>query len=200
MNLEAERAKLAAELRGVDDHAGGMVGDARTKLRELTVPALKRTRVFVGERKLPTRPVLIYFGRHQSGRVFLVTGQPAEFNRMLEAEGLELASGEEALQLARLFLECTRPQDERFLVVESADALPWMPGEDPAKIAAAQEQVAGALKLADARAQADGSYQMEFSVVHDRSLEEVSVIVSAKGVSTSARTVLPKLPLAYAGG
>jgi hypothetical protein len=201
MDLERLRSVLAADLGRVDEYFGRALADPRTQLTELAAPFFSRTRVFVGERFLPTRPLLVYLGHHESGQAFLLNGQPDEFNRMVEAEGLRVEGFETAIQLARLFLDCTQPQDERFLLVSHADELPWMPGEDPARIESARRELARHLAPPTARGGPGGSYAVDFCVVHDRALEIVTVEVSPTGqLQATARTVIPQLPLAYAGG
>jgi hypothetical protein len=195
-----DRQALALDLGRVDERAGQLVGHRDTELVELTPACFARTRIFVGRRDLPSRPLLVYFGHHDSGRAFLLTEQPDEFNRMVELEGPRLDDAEAALELALLFLDCTRPKDERFVVVRNVDELPWMPGQDPSQLERSRAEVSRHLAPPSVRADAAG-WVIEAYAVHGRSLEVVTVNMTAQGrLSSSSRTLIAELPLSYVGG
>jgi hypothetical protein len=131
-----------------------------------------------------------------------LSGQPENFNRMVQASSLQLKNAADAGALLTLFVQTTRPGRKRFRLIESVSDLPFMPGDgsDPefaAKIAAAKKRASSLVKAMVITASPHG-FAVEATVLKHQNLELMSAEVSqAKGVVASYTLLSDNLPLVY---
>lgn len=191
MDLQGARQRIAAGLRQAFPDLARTVEADETSLERVPAPFLRSTRLFIAEKSLPTRPLLIHVGLADSGRVYLLNERRDAFNQMVKADGAIIADPGHAAELARLFLHLTRPQDRRYLLVATVDALPWMPGSRP-------DERAAIVRPPTVTPRPTG-HEVELYVVEDNALKRARVIVSRDGQADAREEVFAAdLPLAAA--
>jgi hypothetical protein len=196
------RGDLAARLRPIAEHYAQIVLDPETSFEPVPAPFLARSFVVQAQKFGPSRPILLYIGAQSgSGQAFVLNGQPAEWNRFVAADGAQVRDEATAAELARVFVRTTRPQNRRYVVVESTDALPWRPNledDEQAQRRAQTERLAPLLRPPVAVQRIDGGFDVTLFVVNGANVESLTLVVDAGGqVQTRADTVATDLPFTY---
>jgi hypothetical protein len=191
---DEDRGRLAAALASKDQDAARFVADASVTLEQLPAPFLARTRLFEAERFQPTRPTLLYAALADDGAAFVLTANSSAFNAMFRHDGGRVDGPADAVELARAFLQVTRPQSRRYCVVTTVDEVPWRPGAD-----VAAERRAVAEKLASpAATPIPTGWRIDLFVVDANSLDCVTVRVDRSGgVSATSQRLFDDLTLTY---
>lgn len=189
--VDAVREELVVGLQRQHPELARAVAEPGTRLTPLEAPFLGRTRLYEARKFLPTRPLLVYAGLQAGGPTFLLNERPEAFDEMVRADGARVTDEAAATALVRMRQEVTRPQDHRYLIVDSLDAIPFRDGS------AADESLRGVVQPPCATRAGDG-FEVTLFVVEDEHLDRLIASVSPSGhVALMTHTVADALPLVY---
>lgn len=194
------RAAVAAALRANEPGLADLAADPKAAWTAVDAPLLARHKVWRIEFATPAKPVLFFVAVGDDGKAFKLTAAPDAFAEVVRRAGVKVGSGADAVALARLFLETTRPTGRRHLVVESFDALPFLPSPDEAQRKAIDDlraRLGGEVGPVSATATATGWLVTAWQV-RESGLDRLRIEVSREGGLVLTReTVAPDLPLVY---
>lgn len=195
------RGDLAARLRPINAFYADLVLAPETRFSPIPAAFLRQSFIVLVEKMAPSRPVQLYVGAGPTGEAFVLNAQPAEFARLMAADGARITDEATATEVARTMLVCTRPQNRRFKLVESASELPWRPnleGEEAATHARMSVELQSVVRPPIAVARIDGGFDVHFHVVSQMNLDELTATVTQAGaVTVESRTVAANLPFTY---
>jgi len=185
------REELVNGLRAEHADQARMIAEPGTKLQLLETPFLGRTRLYEARKFLPTRPLLVYAGLQAGGTAVLLNGRPEAFDELVRTDGARVADAPTAAALVRTRQHVTRPQDHRYLIVDSLDAIPYRSGSTP------DERLRSVVHPPLAQP-AGAGFEVTLFVVEDEHLDLLTARVSPGGqVALSTQTIASDLPLVY---
>ena len=188
-----------ALLRAGHPAEADVVGRDASRLTRLEASFLTDWQIVQVDHTAPPHPVRFHLA--VSGpQVHLLTGDPAAFNRMTAADRTEIGSTEDAVQLARTFLETTRPAGRLTYLIGSVDDIRFRPGL-PAAESRRRDQIVARYRPVIAPPQAtavsDG-FAVTAYVVRDSDLQRHALAVAADGqVRDEVESLVPDLPTPY---
>lgn len=194
------RARIAAALERDASPWAATVRQADTTLTRVATPAWLGGSIWRAERFLPTRPLVFYVADGKGGPT-LLTGKPEAFDGWVRADHVEVRRAEQAVELARLFVETTRNTGTRLKLVDSVDALPFRPGLNDAQ-ATARDRARAALAptIRPPRATATtGGWDVVAFAVDGMDVVKLQLAVGRDGsVALHRDKLAPDLPFVYA--
>lgn len=194
------RARISAALArsGHTLHADLVESDDST-LTAVPTPSLTTWRVMEINAEQGAHPILFHVG--VAGRqALLLTGRPAQFDRMVGADDGRVESEAQAARLGRLYVETTRPAGVLTYVITSVDDIEFRPGlarADARYRDRIVERYRSVVAAPVARRRGDGFsaevYTMRNSALQRRDL----TITSTQSVTESVETLASGLPTPY---
>lgn len=123
------REAIARGLAGVGrDVESSMVTSGASRLTLVTAPFLRTWRIVQVDGGAAGHPVWFRVAVNgDNTRTRLVSGDPAAFNEVIAAAGVQITDAAAAAQLGRVFLETTRPQAKFTYVVGSVKQIRFRP-------------------------------------------------------------------------
>ena len=131
--------------------------------------------------------------------VFYLTESPDGFNAMIRAAAVSVAGPEYALELARAYVETTRPMRHFGRLVNGAHDVPWLKArtaEARQRLTAAIDAVAAAVAPPAVEEHANGHVITAY-VLYDKTIERRTLGVAADGVVSEIErvTIADDLPV-----
>jgi hypothetical protein len=197
---EYMRTTLSTALREAGDLAeADIVARSESRLTRLTAPFLRSWQLVQVDQLEPPHPIRFHVAV-SGAQVYLLTGDPAAFNRMTAADQTEVASTEAAVELARAFLETTRPAGRLTYLIGSVDDIRFRPGLPTAETRR-RDQIVARYRPVIAPPQANGAddgFTVTAYAVQDSDLQRHTLAVGADGhVRDEVDSLVPDLPTPY---
>lgn len=193
----AIRAGLAQSGRNTE---ADIVVRGGSRLTRVQAPFLKRWQIIRVDYRQTSRPVLFHVAVGE-GQARLLTGAPAAFGEVTAADGVRVTDPAVAAQLARTFVETTRPAGRLTYVVGAVTDIRFRPGLTGAA-AARRDQIVkeyGSVLAAPAAKASGEGFAAIVYVVQGRALQRRDITVGAGGsVRERTRVLAPDLPVPIA--
>jgi hypothetical protein len=197
---ERLRARIAEQLA---EHYPGFsqaARDPQTAVRAVPAP-FESARIWRFEKFLPTRPLIFYVGVTGRDQVLLLTDEPKRFNQLVARERAPRTAAE-AVARARLFDETTSKADQRHLLIQSVDEIPFRPGLNAAQAELrdqAKASLAPRIRPPRTVRLGNGGWRVTAYAIDDDALVEISFDIDRTGAIQARSHVLrDDLPLVYA--
>ena len=166
--------------------------DPATTFTRRPAPFLRRHEIWALDYAGAYHAVFLFVAWAEGGPARLLSGRPEAFVATARADGVTIASPEEALAYATALLEATRAAGPLLTLLRSAADLPVVP--DPS---AGERAAIDALEIAPPSARAAGEgYAVSLHATRNEALLRLDVAVARDGAATVAETELADdLPL-----
>lgn len=191
---------VSTALQPINPDYAAMTAHPRTKITALDAPFLNTYQLYEILYMHPNKPILFYVGYAPEKPIFLITGQPANFAKLAQADMVSIHRPELAASYVATYLTVTRPLSERFYVVSAADAVKFRPNLDrPVKKTMNDflDKYADVIQPPTATRETSG-YVVTAFVVHQQNLEQHTVSIGlGNTLHDDIKVLESNLPLVY---
>jgi|SRR5216110_338637 len=181
-----------ALLAGGDEYGAAMVADPSSEITVYPAPFLQRYRIYRVLYFNPHKPILLYLGFAPGLPLYSLAGNPEAYQAMAQADGVDLTSGDLAINYITVFLEVTRNMYELVYQVTSVDQIRFLRKPSPEQVQAKEalaEKYRSILTAPTGEVTEDG-YVVIAHVVRQQELERHTFKVRRNGDMESQITVI----------
>lgn len=129
---QLQQALLAAK----DEYGAAMVADPSSEITVHPAPFLRRYRIYRVLYYSPYKPILLYLGFAPDFPLYALAGNPEAYHAMAQADGVDLATVNQAISYITVFLEVTRNMYELVYQVTSVDQIRFLHRLSPEQVQA----------------------------------------------------------------
>jgi len=191
MKRDIEQLRQALLAAG-DEHGAAMVADPSSEITVLPAPFLQRYRIYRVLYYSPYKPILLYLGFAPDLPLYSLAGNPQAYYAMAQADGVDLATVDLAIDYITVFLEVTRNMYELVYQVTSVDQIRFLPKPSHAQVQAKEALTAkyrSTLTAPSAQVTEDG-YTVIAHVVRQQELERHTFKVRHDGNMEAQITII----------
>lgn len=200
MSQTDPRATMINHLSSEQADLKDLLASPETLLNQLDAPFLKSWRLFQAENLEEHKPILLYLALGPDGTTRELTGQPGQFNEMVEQEDIALKSPEEVRDYLELYFEICRDHGRLVYRVESIEDVKFranLSGEEELVREAFAAGPGSKIDPMDIKGHGNGFQGVYFSM-EEQELFKVEASVSTGGVvSQQKEKMASNLPTVF---
>jgi hypothetical protein len=191
MGKEFEQLRLAL-LAANDQQGAAMVADPSTEITVHPTRFLKRYRIYRVLYYSPYKPILLYLAFAPGAPLYSLAGNPQAYYELAQADGVDLATLDLALNYVTVFLEVTRNMYELVYQVNAVEQIRFLPrlsSEQRRAKLALTEKYQAIITAPNGEVTEEG-YVVIAYVVRQQELERHTFKVARNGSMESQRTLI----------